>query len=164
MMKVLAAVSLVQLMLQVAGARKAIRDGIAYELPFRQGKPEEVARDMWTMGSGLSAPWPLLGAQAAGTVLLVARPRPWLARMLGLLGAAYVSGILGERATRESLRHPDMETTPRMASALALPLAMALLGLVGRKRRTAIPTAAPEPRPGWQRRPSAATRAPGVVT
>ncbi|WP_258805128.1 hypothetical protein [Pseudarthrobacter sp. NS4] len=89
------------------------------------------------MGSGLSAPWPLLGAHAAGTVLLLARPRPWLRRAVGLLGAAYISGILGERATRESLRHPDRETTPRIASALALPGAMALLGLAGRKRRTA---------------------------
>lgn len=136
-MKVLAAVSLVQLIVQLAGARMAIRDGIPYELPFRQGKPDNVARDMWTMGSGLSAPWPLLGAHAAAIVLLLARPRRWVRRVLGLLGAAYVSGMLGERATRESLRHPDRQTTPRIAAVLALPGAMALLGLAGRKRRTA---------------------------
>lgn len=134
-MKVLASVALVQLILQVAEAHKAIRDGIPYELPFKQGKPENVARDMWTMGSGLSAPWPLLGAHAAAIVLLLARPRPWPRRVLGLLGAAYVSGILGERPTRESLRHPDRETTPRIAAVLALPGAMAVLGLAGRKRR-----------------------------
>lgn len=131
MMKVLASVSLVQLILQLAGARKAIRDKIPYELPFRQGKPEDVARDMWTMGSGLSAPWPLLGAHAAAIVLLLARPLTWQPRVLGVLGAAYVAGILGERPTRESLRHPDRETTPRVAAVLALPGAMAVLGLAG---------------------------------
>lgn len=94
MMKVLASLALVQLIVQLAGARKAIRDGIAYELPFKQGKPENVARDMWTMGSGRSAPWPLLGAHAAAIVLLLARPRRWVRRVLGLLGAAYVLGIL----------------------------------------------------------------------
>ena len=137
MMKVLASLALVQLIVQLAGARKAIRDGIAYELPFKQGKPENVARDMWTMGSGRSAPWPLLGAHAAAIVLLLARPRRWVRRVLGLLGAAYVLGILGERPARESLRHPDRETTPRLAAVLTLPGALALLGLARRKRRPA---------------------------
>jgi hypothetical protein len=123
-------------MIQVAGARKAIRDNVPYELPFKQGKPEDVARDMWIMGSGLSAPWPLLGAHAAGTVLLLARPRPWLRRPVGVLGAAYVVGILGERATRESFRHPGRKATPRIAFTLALAAAMALLGLARRKHRT----------------------------
>lgn len=140
MMKILASLALVQLIVQLAGARKAIRDGIPYELPFKQGKPENVARDMWTMGSERSAPWPLLGAHAAAIVLLLARPRRWVRRVLGLLGAAYVSGILAERPARESLRHPDRETTPRLAAVLALPGALALLGLVRRKRRPAAPS------------------------
>lgn len=133
-MKVLASVSLVQLIVQLAGARKALRDRIPYDLPFLQGKPENVARDAWIIGSRLSAPGPLLAAHAAGTVLLLARPRPWLRRAIGWLGAVYIPGILLERVTRESFRHPDRETTPLTASALGLSVAMALLGLAGLKR------------------------------
>ena len=136
-MKVLASVSLVELIVQLAGARKAIRDRIPYNVPFGQGKPENVARDMWTMGSGLAAPWPILAIQAAGTALLLAKPRPWVRRTVGWLGAAYIFGILWERVTLESLRHPNRETTPLIASGLALSAAMALLGLAGRKRSTA---------------------------
>lgn len=134
-MKALASVSLLELLLQLAGARKALRDRLPYDLPFMQGKPENVARDAWTIGSRLSAPTPLLAAHAAGTVLLLARPRPWVRRALGCLGAVYIPGILLERVTRESFRHPDRETTPLIASALGLSVAMALLGLPGRKRR-----------------------------
>lgn len=137
MMKALASVSLLELIVQLAGARKALRDRIPYDLPFGQGRPENVARDGWTMGSGLSAPAPLLAAHAAATVLLFARPRPWLRRAAGCLGAVYIPGILLERVTREAFRHPDRQTTPLIASALGLSVAMALLGLAGRKRRTA---------------------------
>lgn len=134
-MKVLASVSLAQLVLQLIGARKAIRDRIPYDTPIGRGKPENVPHDMWTMGSGLAAPWHTLAVHTAGTVLLLARPRPWVRRAVGWQGALYVLGILWERITRESFRHPDRETTPLLASGLALAVAMAVLGLTGGKRR-----------------------------
>lgn len=133
-MKVLALVSLIQLILQLIGARKAIRDGIPYDTPIGRGKPENVARDMWGMGSGLAAPWHTLAVHAAATALLIARPRPWVRRAGGWLGAVYIFGILWERISWESFRHPDRET-PLIASGLALSVAMALLGLAGGKRR-----------------------------
>ena len=133
-MKVLASVSFVQLIVQLVSARKAIRDRIPYRIPFGQGKPENVARDMWSMGSGLAAPWHTLAIHAAGIVLLLARPRRGLRRSVGWLGALYILGILWERITLESFRRPDKETTPLIASGLALSVAMAVLGLGGRKR------------------------------
>jgi len=135
MMNVLASVSLVQLVVQLVAARRALRDHIPYDTPFMRGKPEDVARDMWNTGSGISAPWPVLATHAAGTVLLMARPRPWLRRAVGWLGALYMLGILWERATLESFRHPDRNITPLTASGLALSIAMAVLGLAGGKRR-----------------------------
>jgi hypothetical protein len=129
-MKVLASVSLVQLIVQLLAARKAIRDRIPYDIPFAHGEPQNVEGDMWTKGSGLAAPWPMLAAHAAVTTLLFARPRPWLRRTAGVVGAAYILGILWERVGRESLRHPDTETTPLVAAGLALSVAMARLGLV----------------------------------
>ena len=133
-MKALASVSLVQLIVQLVSARKAIRDRIPYDIPFGHGKPENVARDMWGMGSGLAAPWHTLAVHAAGIVLLLARPRRWVRKAVGWLGALYFLGILWERITLESFRHPNKETTPLVASGLALFVAMAVLGLGGRRR------------------------------
>lgn len=133
-MKVLASVSFVQLIVQLVSALKAIRDRIPYDIPFGQGRPDKVARDMWGMGSGLAAPWHTLAVHAAGVVLLLARPRRWVREGVGWLGALYVLGILWERITMESFRHPNKDTTPLIAAGLALSLAMAVLGLGGRKR------------------------------
>jgi uncharacterized membrane protein len=135
-MRVLASVSFVQLIVQLVSARKAIRDRIPYDIPFGQGKPENVARDMWGMGSGLAAPWHTLAVHAAGVVLLLARPQRWVRRAVGWLGALYILGILWERITLESFRHPNRETTPLIASGLVLSVAMAVLGLCGRKSGT----------------------------
>ena len=96
MMKALGTVSLLQLVFQLIGARKAIREQIPYDVPIGRGKPEDVERDMWNMGSALSAPWPMLAAQAACTVLVLARPRIWVRRAVGCVGALYVFGILWE--------------------------------------------------------------------
>lgn len=133
-MKVLASVSFVQLIVQLVSALKAIRDRIPYDIPFGQGRPDKVARDMWGMGSGLAAPWHTLAVHAAGVVLLLARPRRWVRKGVGWLGALYILGILWERITMESFRHPNKDTTPLIAAGLALSLAMAVLGLGGRKR------------------------------
>lgn len=103
------------LIVQLVGARKALHNRIPYNLPWMHGKPENVARDMWTMGSGLAAPGLLLVAHAAGIVLVLARPRPWLQRVLGCLGAIYIPGILGERVTWESFRHPERKNAPLIA-------------------------------------------------
>ncbi|TNB74237.1 hypothetical protein FHJ30_05975 [Arthrobacter sp. BB-1] len=138
-MKALVSVSLAELLVQLLAARRALRDRIPYDTPFMNGKPENVARDMWTVGSGLSAPWPVLAAHAAGTVLLMVRPRQGLKRAMGWLGSVYILGILWERASRESFQHPDKEDTPLIAGGLALSVAMAMLGLGGRRALTPRP-------------------------
>lgn len=137
MMKVLASISLLQLVVQLLAARKAIRDRIPYDNPFTRGKPEDVAHDMWTAGSGLAGPWPLLGLHAACTVLLLVKPRTSLRRAVGWLGALYILGISWERVSLESLRQPDSKTTPIVVSGLVLSVAMTVLGLGGRKHTAA---------------------------
>lgn len=132
-MRVLGVISVLELVVQLLGARKAIRERIPYDLPFAQGKPENVSRDMWTMGSGLAAPWPTLAEHAAGTVLLFVRPRIWVARVMGGLGIVYVLGYLGERVVRESFRRPNGVTTALSAIAMCLAGAMAVLGFTARR-------------------------------
>lgn len=135
-MKIVAAVSMAQLLVHVATARKAVRDQVPYDTPFGRGKPENVARDMWnpTLGSGMAAPWPVLAAQAIGTLMLFGKPRPWVGRALGWMGLSYVYGYLSERSVRASFRHPDMNTTPLTVLGTVLSIAMALSGLARRER------------------------------
>jgi prolipoprotein diacylglyceryltransferase len=131
-MKALGTVAAGELAIQLVQARKAIREGIAYDLPFDKGKPENVARDMWTMGSGISAPWPTLATHAALTGMLLVKPRPWLRRALGVLGVVYVVGYLGERVVRESFRRPNGNLTVFNAIAILLAMVMVVLGLLRR--------------------------------
>ena len=114
-MKILASISLVQLIGQLVAARKAIRDHVPYDIPFMRGKAENVARDMWTIGTGLSAPWPVLAAHAAGTVLLLARPRQGLQRAMGWLGSRLHPGrALGTH-------HPGVVPAPGQGDNMAVP-------------------------------------------
>lgn len=131
-MKALGAVSAVELAIQLVQARKAIREQVPYDLPYAQGKPENVAQDMWSMGSGISAPWPILAAHGVLTVVLFAKPRPWLKRALGCLGLVYVAGSLGERGIRESFRQPNLDRTPLNVVSMALAMGMVVLGLLRR--------------------------------
>ncbi|MFC0680486.1 hypothetical protein ACFFGH_21855 [Lysobacter korlensis] len=131
-MKLLAGLSAAQLAVHLQAARTGIRHRVPVELPFATGNPDTVARDMWTMGSGMSAPWPLLALHAAGTTALFVRDRLWLRRAIGGLGAWYVVWYLLERNVRESFRRPN-ERTPSHASAVGLSAAMAVVGLTRRR-------------------------------
>jgi prolipoprotein diacylglyceryltransferase len=131
-MKVLAWLSAAQLAVHLQAARTGIRHRVPVEWPFATGNPDTVARDMWTKGSGMAAPWPLLALHAAGTTALFISDRVWLRRAVGGLGAWYVLGYLLERNVRESFRRPN-ERTPSHAMAVGLSAAMAVVGLTGRR-------------------------------
>jgi hypothetical protein len=120
-------VSAAQLLMHLMQARRGIRDGISYDLGLVHGEPENVSRDMWTMGSGTAAPWTMLGTHLAATVLAFVRPRPWVRRLLGVLACMYVVGYLGERSFRESYRHPAPGTTVPNTASFGLAVAMALV-------------------------------------
>ncbi len=95
-------------------------------------KPENVARDMWIIGSGMAAPWPMIAAHAVGTAALFQRERPWLRRAIGGIGLSYVAGYLLERNVRESFRHPN-DRTLLHAAATALSIGMVVVGLTPRR-------------------------------
>ena len=131
-MNLLAALSAAQLAVHLQAALHGIRHRIPMELPFAKGNPDNVARDMWTTGSGMAGPWWLLGLHAAGTTALLVRDRSWLRRALGGLGVWYVAFYLLERNVRESFRRPN-ERTLSHASAVGLSIAMAVVGLTRRR-------------------------------
>src|SRR5690348_16118521 len=94
--RVLAAVSTAQLATGGAGLALALRRRHAYHFLFLHGDPDRVALDAITMGTALSAPLPMLVAQAAAIAGLRRGRSNWPVRLLIGLGAAMVGGYLGE--------------------------------------------------------------------
>lgn len=126
---VLVAVSAAQLGCGLAGAAVAIARRRAYDLPLMRGDPAKVRRDAAWMGTALSAPAPMLLAQAGATAILAGRPDKRASATLGGLGAAMVPGYLGEALVRRRLTRAgwDRLESPLAATGLALAAVMAAL-------------------------------------
>ncbi len=111
----------------------AIRRRRAFDIPFWHGRESAVGRDSLLMGTALSAPVVMLGAQAWSTAVLARRPNLAAERLLGGLGAAMVAGYLSERLVRRRLLPSgwDAAETPVVTAGMSLAAGMALLGLRG---------------------------------
>lgn len=107
----------------------AIRRRRPYDLPVLHGKPSTVGRDSLYLGTALSAPAPMLVAQAVATVRLARGPSAGATRILGGLGAIMVPGYLLERLVRARLRPGggDAVESPLIVVGLTLAGAMAWL-------------------------------------
>ena len=122
-------ISAVQLGMGLVGLRKALRDGTEYDLGFTRGSPETMKRDLWFMGTNLSAPAWMLLAEALATALLMTRHRSRAAKTLGILGAMMSLGYPAEKSVRQAWRHPNRSTTALTGVAELLAASMAWLGL-----------------------------------
>ena len=131
--QVLAAVSAAQLATGVGGLALALRRRHAFDIPFMHGQESAVGRDSLLMGTALSAPAVMLGAQAGAIAALLRGPSPAARRLLGGLGAAMVAGYLAERLVRHRLAPSGWDTaeSPVIVAGISLAAAMALLGLRG---------------------------------
>lgn len=129
--RLLAAVSAAQLACGLSGMAVAIRRHRAFDIPFWHGQESAVSRDSLLMGTALSAPVIMLGAQAWATAALAWQPNLAAKRVLGGLGAAMVAGYLSERLVRERLLPSgwDAAETPVVTAGMSLAVVMALLGL-----------------------------------
>jgi hypothetical protein len=127
--RLLGVISAVQLGLGLLGLRKALRDGTEFDLGFLRGSPETMKRDLWLMGTNLSAPAWMLLAQALATVLLMTRHRSRAAKALGILGVMMSLGYPAEKSVRQAWRHPNRSTTALTGVAELLAASMAWLGL-----------------------------------
>jgi hypothetical protein len=127
----LAAVSAAQLAVGLSGTALAIRRRRAFDIPLWRGQESAVGRDSLLMGTALSAPAVMLGAQACATAALVRGPNLAAERILGGLGAAMVAGYLAERLVRRRLLPSgwDAAETPVVTTGMSLAAVMALLGL-----------------------------------
>jgi anti-sigma factor RsiW len=126
----LAVVSAAQITTGVTGLVLALRRHYAYHFLFLRGRPDRVACDAIGMGTALSAPVPMLVAQATGIVVLRRSRSRWAVLMLTALGAAMVPGYMGEALVRERLRnwrHHPIESA-LVASASGLAATMAIVG------------------------------------
>jgi hypothetical protein len=125
----LGVISAVQLGLGLLGLRKALRNGTEYDLGFMRGAPATMKRDLWFMGTNLSAPAWMLLAQALATILLMTRHRSSAARTLGILGVMMSLGYPAEKSVRQAWRHPNRSITALTVVAELLAVSMARLGL-----------------------------------
>jgi hypothetical protein len=130
----LAAVSAAQLGAGLLGLIVALRRRHAYDFLFLHGSADHVARDALFMGTALSAPAPMLLAQAVATARLVRSTRRRGEVVLGTLGATMVAGYLGEALVRRRLQRSGFDPleSPLAVVGVTLAGAMALLGLRGR--------------------------------
>src|SRR5829696_6591785 len=113
----------------LVGLRKALHEGTEYDLGFLRGSPATTKRDLWFMGTNLSAPLWMLLAQALATVLLTTRHRSRAAKALGILGVMMSLGYPAEKSVRQAWRHPNRSITALTVVAELLAAAMAWLGL-----------------------------------
>jgi hypothetical protein len=129
--RVLAAVSAVQLAAGLAGMTLAVRRRHAFDIPFWKGQESTVGRDSVLMGTALSAPVVMLGAQAYGITALLRGPDPAAQRLLGGLGAAMTAGYLAEQLVRRRLVPSgwDRAESPLIMGGIGLAVAMAVMGL-----------------------------------
>jgi hypothetical protein len=127
----LAAVSVAQLASGVGGMALAIRRRRAFDLPFWRGRDSAVARDSLLLGTALSAPVVMLGAQACATAALLRQPSATAERVLGGLGAVMVAGYLAERLVRRRLLPPgwDAAESSVVTAGMGLAAVMAVAGL-----------------------------------
>jgi VIT1/CCC1 family predicted Fe2+/Mn2+ transporter len=131
--QVLVVVSAAQLATGAGGLALALRRRHAFDIAFWHGQPSAVGRDSLLMGTALSAPAVMLGAQAGAITALLRGPNPAARRVLGGLGAAMVAGYLAERLVRHRLAPSgwDAAESPVIVAGISLAAAMALLGLRG---------------------------------
>jgi len=131
--RALVTISAAQLAAGVAGQLIAVRDRRSFDIALLRwrGRPENVLKDSWLLGTGLSAPITMLTTQAVATIRLATAPSPVATRILGALGAAMTCGYLVEREFRSAFTPSGLDptVTPVAAAGFALAVAMARSGL-----------------------------------
>lgn len=111
----------------ILGMGLAVRRRHAYHWLSLRGRPDRVAADALTMGTGLSAPSPMLLVQLAAIILLARRRHERFAVIaLGALGAIMVPGYLGERVVRLRLRAAGWDRTESPVVLVGVILAAAM--------------------------------------
>ena len=125
--RLLATVSAAQMVFGVSGLAVALRRRHAFDIPGWKGSPDRVATDAAWMGTALSAPGPMLVAQAVATVMTARRPSRSARRVLGLLGGGMSIGYPIERLVRHRLTPAgwDPVESPLALGGWALAIAMA---------------------------------------
>jgi len=130
--RLLSTVSLAQLTVGIVGMLVAVRRHRSYDFLMLHGHPENVGRESLSMGTALSAPFPMLVAQGVAGVRLGRRSTDRERVVLGGLGVAMVGGYLGESLVRSRLQPSNWDAveTPVVVAGIGLAAAMAVIAFV----------------------------------
>jgi hypothetical protein len=113
--------------LGVTGQLVAVREGRSFEIFRWHGNPEDVVRDSWFIGTGLSAPVSMLAVQVAAIAILARRAsRPAAAALAGL-GLMMVVGSLLENKIRSAIRDAGADRVVTVIAGLGLALAVGMV-------------------------------------
>lgn len=128
--QVMAAVSSAQLALGLAGLAVAVRRRHAFDLPGWRGSPDHIARDAAWMGTALSAPAPMLVAQAVSAAALTRGDSAAAKATTRGLGLAMCVGYPIERHVRHRLtrRGWHRQESPIAIAGWSLAAAMVAVG------------------------------------
>jgi MGT family glycosyltransferase len=139
----LVVLSTIQLVLGVAGLRRALKERRVCDIGFLRGSAEAIERQHWLLGTNYSAPGMMLVLQAVCTCALFRGPSRAAAKTLGILGLVMTGGYPAERSVRASWRGPDDGTALLTAAATLLAALMAIQGLQQAGLTARRPPAAP---------------------
>ena len=134
----LVACSMAQMVTSTVALRYAVEQGLAVDLPYvgirRRG--DDVPRDSWYLGTGVSQPLLLMAVQMTATSCLLRRPSAPAALALTGIGAVMLNGYVTGGPSRHALTAGgwSREVTPLAGVGLLLSAGMTVFG-IGTLRR-----------------------------
>jgi len=129
----LVACSAAQMVTSTVALRYAVEQGLAVDLPYagitRRG--DDVPRDSWYLGTGVSQPLLLMAVQISATSCLVRRSSALAALTLTGIGAVMLNGYVTGGPSRRALGPGNWtrDVTPLTAAGLLLSAGMTAFGV-----------------------------------
>ena len=128
----LIACSALQMVASTVALRYAVEQGLAVDLPYARihRRGDDVPRDSWYVGTGVSQPLLLMAVQLAATSCLVRRQSALAALTLTGIGAVMLNGYLTGGPSRRALVPGgwSREVTPVTGAGLVLSAGMTAFG------------------------------------
>jgi hypothetical protein len=135
----LVACSAAQMVTSTVALRYAVEQGLAVDLPYAgiRRRGDDVPRDSWYLGTGVSQPLLLMAVQLTATSCLLRRPSTPAALALTGIGAVMLNGYLTGGPSRRALAPQgwSREVTPLTGVGLALSAGMTAFGIRALRRR-----------------------------
>jgi hypothetical protein len=134
----LVACSAAQMVASTIALRYAVEQGLAVDLPYAgiRRRGDDVPRDSWYLGTGVSQPLLLMAVQLSATSCLLRRQSTAAALALTGIGAVMLNGYVTGGPSRRALTAQgwSREVTPLTGAGLVLSAGMTAFGISALRR------------------------------